>query len=70
MAEYVNIEYRISKDGKITEKVIGASGSSCQETTASIEKALGEIADQSLLPEYYEGNEHLSQSEILKNSQS
>ena len=48
MAEYINIEYIICKDGKIPERVIGAT---CQETTAEIEKALGAVAEQELLPD-------------------
>ncbi|BAY12141.1 DUF2997 domain-containing protein [Calothrix sp. NIES-2098] len=57
MAEYQKIEYRIGKDGKITETVINASGSSCTNTTSEIENALGKVENQELLPEYYEGSE-------------
>lgn len=60
MAEYRKIEYRIGKDGKITETVLNATGSSCTETTAGVEKALGKIESQNLLPEYYEGEENLT----------
>jgi hypothetical protein len=63
MAEYQKIEYHIGKDGKITETVINASGSSCITTTSGIEQALGEIESQELLPEYYEGEEHLTTGE-------
>lgn len=63
MAEYQKIEYRIGKDGKITEKVIDASGSSCTATTKGIEQALGEVESQDLLPEYYEGDEQLTVEE-------
>ncbi len=59
MTEYQKIEYRIAKDGKITETVISASGPSCTTTTSGIEKALGVVASQDLLPEYYEGEENL-----------
>lgn len=58
MAEYQKIEYRISNNGKITETVMNASGASCVDTTANIEKALGEVEDRELLPEYYEGEEN------------
>ena len=51
MAEYINIEYIICKNGKITERVIGATGATCQETTVEIEKALGAVAEQELLPD-------------------
>lgn len=63
MAEYQKIEYRIGKDGKITETVINASGKSCTQTTAPLEDALGEIESQELLPEYYQGDENLTDSE-------
>lgn len=68
MAEYRKVEYRIGKDGKITEKVIDASGSSCIETTCDVEKALGDVESQELLPEYYEGDENLTdiQNQSLK----
>ncbi|MEH1936654.1 MAG: DUF2997 domain-containing protein [Nostoc sp.] len=66
MAEYQKIEYRIGKDGKITETVSNASGSSCTSTTSGIEKALGEVENQELLPEYYEGGE----GEIVAENQS
>ncbi|HEY9691645.1 MAG TPA: DUF2997 domain-containing protein [Oculatellaceae cyanobacterium] len=63
MAEYQKVEYRIGKDGKITEKVINATGSTCTQTTETIEKALGEVSSQELLPEYYEDSENLTTSE-------
>lgn len=68
MAEYQKIEYRIGKDGKITETVINASGESCTETTAPLEDALGAVESQELLPEYYQGEENLnlSQTQYLK----
>ena len=60
MAEYRKIEYRIGKDGKITETVLKATGSSCTETTAGIETALGKVESQNLLPEYYQGEENVT----------
>ncbi len=63
MAEYQKVEYCIGKDGKITETVINASGSSCTAITSGIEKALGEVESQELLPEYYEGEENLTTEE-------
>ncbi|MEM9927398.1 MAG: DUF2997 domain-containing protein [Cyanobacteria bacterium P01_D01_bin.50] len=59
MAEYQKIEYRIRKDGKVTEEVIGSTGLSCTIATSVIEKKLGEIKSQELLPEYYEDEENL-----------
>ena len=69
MAEYINIEYIICKDGKITERVIGATGATCQETTAEIEKALGAVAEQELLPEYYQDPETLTETETQQTGQ-
>ncbi|MCU0543688.1 MAG: DUF2997 domain-containing protein [Oscillatoriaceae cyanobacterium Prado104] len=68
MAEYRKVEYRIGKDGKITETVLNATGSSCTETTAPVEKALGKVESQELLPEYYQGEENLTaeQTQTLK----
>lgn len=64
MAEYQQIEYHIGKDGKITERVINAIGSSCTQTTSGLETALGTIESQELLPEYYEGDENLLEDNI------
>ena len=69
MAEYQKVEYRIGKDGKVTETVINASGSSCTATTSGIEKALGEVDSQELLPEYYAGEENLTTEETQSLSQ-
>ncbi|MEA5620983.1 DUF2997 domain-containing protein [Cronbergia sp. UHCC 0137] len=63
MAEYQKIEYRIGKDGKIVERVLNATGSSCVETTKGLEKFLGEIESQELLPEYYQDDELITNSE-------
>lgn len=63
MAEYQQIEYRIGKDGKIVETVLGASGTHCTDATAEIEQALGKVDSRQLLPEYYDGEEELSIAE-------
>ncbi len=67
MAQYQKVEYIIGTDGKITERVIGASGSSCTQTTKEVEGALGKIDSQELLSEYYETDENLSTSETQIN---
>lgn len=59
MAEYRKIEYRIGKDGKITETVLNATGQSCTETTAGMEKSLGKVESRELLPEYYQDEENV-----------
>jgi hypothetical protein len=63
MAEYQKVEYRIGKDGKIVERVLNATGSSCVETTKGLEKSLGEIESQELLPEYFQDDELMTISE-------
>jgi hypothetical protein len=63
MAEYQKIEYRIGKDGKIVERVLNVTGSSCVETTKGLEKSLGDIESQELLPEYYQDDELMTISE-------
>ena len=63
MAEYQKIEYRIEKSGQLTETVMNISGSSCTAATSSVEKALGEVESQELLPEYYEGSENITTEE-------
>ncbi|MEA5471730.1 DUF2997 domain-containing protein [Spirulina sp. 06S082] len=60
MAEYQKIEYRIGKDGKMTETVLeGASGQQCLDLTRQIEGCLGELEDRELLPEYHQEPETL-----------
>jgi hypothetical protein len=59
MAEYQQVEYRTGKDGKVTERVINATGDSCTLTTLGVEQALGDVEDRELLPEYYDGDENL-----------
>jgi len=49
--QYYKIELTINKDGTITEKVI-ASGPNCTAVTEELEKALGLLESQKLLPEY------------------
>ncbi|MDB9491108.1 DUF2997 domain-containing protein [Dolichospermum circinale CS-534/05] len=49
--------------GKVVERVLNVTGSSCVETTKSLEKSLGEIESQELLPEYYEGEENINIAE-------
>jgi len=60
MATYQKIEYLIAKDGKITEKVIGAIADDCISLTATIETSLGQITNRELLPEYYENSETMT----------
>ncbi len=68
MAEYQRIEYRIGKDGKITEAVVGGAGPSCTQATQAIEQSLGTVENRELLAEYYE--EDLTPGLLLQNENS
>ena len=48
--QYYKLEITINKDGTVTEKVL-ASGMGCTAVTEELEKALGEVVSQELLPE-------------------
>jgi hypothetical protein len=60
MSEYIKVEYRIDKNGHITETVLNGSGPSCTLTTAELESALGTVQKRELLPEFH----HLAQPEM------
>jgi Protein of unknown function (DUF2997) len=68
MANYQRIEYRIGLDGKVVERVIDGSGTSCTSATAGIEQALGQVEAQELLPEYH--GEVLETAATISQSQS
>lgn len=53
MPEYIKVEYRIDKNGQITELVLNGSGPSCTLATAELESALGKVEKRELLPEYH-----------------
>jgi len=54
MPEYVKIEYRIDKNGQVTETVLNGNGSSCTLATAELEAALGTVQKRELLPEFHQ----------------
>ncbi len=58
MTDYQTIEYRIGKDGKITERVLNG-GKDCTEMTLEIERAIGTIESQELLQDYHEGDKFI-----------
>jgi Protein of unknown function (DUF2997) len=64
--QYYKIEFTINKDGSVTERVI-ATGSNCTAVTEQLEKAMGFVRDQELLPEYQETTQ--TEDEILWTSQ-
>lgn len=58
MANYQQIEYRIGKDGKITETVLNGASESCTLATEDLERSLGSIESRELLPEYHDQADH------------
>ena len=47
------IEITVSPEGATSIKTSGFTGSSCRDATRDIERALGVVGKESLLPEYY-----------------
>ena len=60
--QYYKIEFTINKDGSVTERVI-ASGANCTAVTEELEKAMGEVRSQELLPEYNDQANQQTQEE-------
>lgn len=48
------IEFIIQPDGTVTERTIGLKGAACEQVTARVEQALGEIVSREATPERYE----------------
>jgi len=48
------IEFIIQPDGTVTERTIGLKGAACEQVTARVEQALGEILDRQSTTERYE----------------
>ena len=66
--QYYKVEFTINKDGSVTERVI-ASGSNCTAVTEQLEKAMGEVRSQELLPEYNDQAIQQTEDETLWTSQ-
>lgn len=64
MPEYIKVEYRIGKDGRVAETVLNGSGSSCTLATAGLESALGAVQNRELLPEFHQLTEIERESEV------
>ena len=47
------IEITVSPDGKTTVQTKGFAGSSCRDATRLLERALGEVSEERLTPEFY-----------------
>ncbi|MDB6027520.1 MAG: hypothetical protein JWM68_3743 [Verrucomicrobiales bacterium] len=46
----------VSEDGGITIAAVGFKGTSCEQATAAMEKALGVKSKSKKMPEYYQEN--------------
>jgi len=64
MPEYIKVEYRIDKNGQVTETVLNGSGSSCTLATADLESALGTVQKRELLPEFHQQTETERAAEV------
>ncbi len=69
MAEYQKIEYRIGKDGKLTETVLNGKGESCILATEALERSLGQLESRELLPEFEDGDESFQVVEQVQTTQ-
>lgn len=62
--QYKQIEITIGKDGIITERIINGDGKTCINLTAGLEKSLGNIESQKLLPDSLRGEAIYQNPEI------
>ena len=62
--QYKQIEITIGKDGIITERIINGDGENCINLTAGLEKSLGNIESQELLPDSLRGEAIYQNPEI------
>ena len=51
------IEITVSPEGAVSIKTSGFTGSSCRDATKAIEKAMGVVGTESLLPEFHTGTQ-------------
>lgn len=51
----------VSETGEITIRAVGFKGSSCQQATAALERALGKVTKDSKTPEYYQQSQQTQQ---------
>jgi hypothetical protein len=51
------IEITVSSEGAVSIKTSGFTGSSCRDATKAIEKAMGVVGTESLLPEFHTGTQ-------------
>jgi hypothetical protein len=67
MAKYQRIEYRIGKDGTISETVVDGLGASCTDATHDLEEALGTVEQREFKPEYYDDDEAIAGIQFQSN---
>ena len=51
------IEITVSSEGAVSIKTSGFTGSSCRDATKAIERAMGVVGKESLLPEFHAGTQ-------------
>ncbi len=51
------IEIIVSSEGAVSIKTTGFTGPSCRDATKAIEKAMGAVSRESLLPEFHAGTQ-------------
>lgn len=54
MSEPIRIRIAVQKDGNSSVEVNGVKGSGCQAMTAGLERAMGDVAEETLTPEFHE----------------
>lgn len=56
------MEFIIGTDGRVTERVVGIKGVSCEAATRLIEQSLGRVDKRDKTGEYYEQDGHVQGS--------
>jgi hypothetical protein len=69
MAHYQKIEYRIGKDGTLTENVLNGQGETCLLATEDLERSLGDVESRDLLPEFDDNSAQVGIDVVTEQSQ-
>jgi hypothetical protein len=69
MAHYQKIEYRIGKDGTLTENVLNGQGETCLLATEDLERSLGDVESRDLLPEFDDNAAQVGIDAVTEQSQ-
>jgi hypothetical protein len=62
------IEFVIKPDGTVEERVVGVNGPECEQITASIEDALGEVTKRERTADYYDKQTERSDDNVWTNA--